>query len=710
MTDRYTIISADCHAGANHETYRGFLESKYHDDFDAWREKYRNPFRDLQDGGRVRNWDNERRLGDLYADGQVAEVVFPNTVPPFFPSFILFARPPRADQLEHRLAGIRAHNRWLAAWCAEFPDQRAGIGQTFLNDVDEAVKDVEFIAANNLRGGVLISAIPPDCKDLAPLYDPVYDPFWAACEDLGVIVNSHGGTGAPNYGKYSVADLLFITEVSFYSHRPFYQLLLSGVFERFPKLKFVMTEQGCAWLVGALAQMDETLAKIRDTGTHGRDALRREPHPAQECHRVLPAKLLGGHQPARPRRRRRPRSAGVAQGDVGLRLSPQRGHRPLHPRAPAPSLLRHRPSRTPADPGRQRRRPVWLQSRCPRPTSRPTRPHPRRDRLTPRPAPRRAQRGPPQKRHRRLATGRNRRTRLSIITIRSPLRAAALCTAAIVLATVNISACTTSDNADVIAPSDPSDTEPTATPGTTTPTEVAPTSEPSGDPTVTPTEAPDTTGLVWAEVDLADALGANKHSTHGASDGFRMIIGGSNGEQLLYSPDGREWSQTPIDVEVTDSARDEIWTADQTDGKFKVERFEGVFGTDQVLTLPNGIGWMNNLAIGPAGVAALGVSEVGPAVDSRYDTNESLVGWSPDGIDWEWQTLQEAFGLPESTQNDNSFTEVQVAVGQDFVLAKIQTFEFPEDQFTPLPASFTPTVSLPEISASPHRWFIARVG
>ncbi|MDE0238474.1 MAG: amidohydrolase, partial [bacterium] len=79
MSDRYTIISADCHAGANHETYRGYLESKYLDDFDAWREKYRNPFRDLQDGGRVRNWDNERRLGDLYTDGQVGEVVFPNT-------------------------------------------------------------------------------------------------------------------------------------------------------------------------------------------------------------------------------------------------------------------------------------------------------------------------------------------------------------------------------------------------------------------------------------------------------------------------------------------------------------------------------------------------------------------------------------------------------------------------------------------------------
>ena len=62
--DRYTIISADCHAGGSHEMYREYLETKYLDDFDAWREKYKNPFRDLQDGGRVRNWDDERRIGD----------------------------------------------------------------------------------------------------------------------------------------------------------------------------------------------------------------------------------------------------------------------------------------------------------------------------------------------------------------------------------------------------------------------------------------------------------------------------------------------------------------------------------------------------------------------------------------------------------------------------------------------------------------------
>ncbi|MFN8037297.1 MAG: amidohydrolase family protein [Acidimicrobiia bacterium] len=269
IDDHYTIISADCHAGASHETYRKYLDAKYLDDFDAWRAKYKNPFRDLQEGGRVRNWDNERRRGDLHADGQVGEVVFPNTVPPFFPSFVLFARPPKPDEFEHRLAGIRAHNRWLADWCADYATERAGIGQIFLNDRDEAIRDLHFIKEHGLRGGALIAALPPDVDYLPPLYDPVHDPIWRTCEELEIPVHAHGGTGLPDYGKYPVANLLYVMEALFYSQRPFVQFLLSGVFERFPNLKFVMTEQGCAWIPPMLKHMDAIIKQIRKTGRTG---------------------------------------------------------------------------------------------------------------------------------------------------------------------------------------------------------------------------------------------------------------------------------------------------------------------------------------------------------------------------------------------------------------------------------------------------------
>jgi predicted TIM-barrel fold metal-dependent hydrolase len=262
--DRYTIISSDTHAGGSHADYREYLDPAYLEDFDAWRNKYKNPYRDLKDTDlRIRNWDNERRFKEQESDGIVAEVIFPNTVPPFFPSFVLFARQPKEDQYEHRLAGIRAHNRWLADWCAEFPDRRAGIGQIFLNDIDDAIEDVKWIKEHGLRGGILLPNIPPDVKWVKPVYHPDYDRLWAVCEDLGVPINAHGGTGSPDYGPYPVSALLMIMEVQFYGQRPFVHLLLSGVFERFPKLKFVMTEQGCAWVPGMLQHLDGMLANIR---------------------------------------------------------------------------------------------------------------------------------------------------------------------------------------------------------------------------------------------------------------------------------------------------------------------------------------------------------------------------------------------------------------------------------------------------------------
>ena len=60
-----------------------------------------------------------------------------------------------------------------------------------------------------------------------------------------------------------------LAEVAQYSRRPLLFLMLSGVFERFGKLKFVMTEQGCAWLPPLRHQLDSTLASIRKNGAVG---------------------------------------------------------------------------------------------------------------------------------------------------------------------------------------------------------------------------------------------------------------------------------------------------------------------------------------------------------------------------------------------------------------------------------------------------------
>jgi len=270
VTERLTLISADCHAGGNHEMYRSYLEPRYLEAFDAWRQQYSNPFSDLTAGTRDRNWDDERRIADQEADGCVAEVVFPNTIPPFFPTGAVVARPPMPDEYELRLAGIRSHNRWLADWCAAHPKRRAGIGQIFLNDIDEAIADVRWCHDHGLRGGVLLHPVPDDMKHIEPLYSSAHDPLWAVCEDLGVVVNTHsGGAGMPDYGRHTAAGQVWIAEATFFSRRPLTHLLISGVFERFPGLRFVVTETGCSWIPGTLAQLDGFHDQILRTGRIG---------------------------------------------------------------------------------------------------------------------------------------------------------------------------------------------------------------------------------------------------------------------------------------------------------------------------------------------------------------------------------------------------------------------------------------------------------
>ena len=82
------------------------------------------PYEDLMgEDGPAATGTSARRLAELEADGIVAEVIFPNTIPPFYPEPSLKAQVPGATEgdLELRWAGLRAHNRWLADFCADAP-------------------------------------------------------------------------------------------------------------------------------------------------------------------------------------------------------------------------------------------------------------------------------------------------------------------------------------------------------------------------------------------------------------------------------------------------------------------------------------------------------------------------------------------------------------------------------------------------------------
>jgi predicted TIM-barrel fold metal-dependent hydrolase len=277
-SERYLVISTDGHAGADLLDYKPYLEKSYHEEFDAWAATYHDAWGELDDTSPVNrrigwasfaaplNWDSKARLLHTEEQGIAAEVLFPNTSPPFYPSGAVSAPGPlNQEEYEHRMAGLRAHNRWLVDFCNDAPGRRAGLAQVLLNDVDAAVAEAKWAKEAGLMGILL----PADhVLKMVNLYYPEYEPFWAACADLDLPLHRHGvkateiaavgGKASPYIGSI---------EADFYAARAFVHLILAGVFERYPSLKLATTEpMQAVELFFYLAKLDKMTENVRSRG------------------------------------------------------------------------------------------------------------------------------------------------------------------------------------------------------------------------------------------------------------------------------------------------------------------------------------------------------------------------------------------------------------------------------------------------------------
>jgi predicted TIM-barrel fold metal-dependent hydrolase len=269
--DRYMIVSADCHAGAAVADYKPYLEQRWHDEFDAWARSFRDEWIDIDPGpdtpvtadslkagvaafGMAANWDNARRIPDLDAD--------------FFPSGVVTAGNPRTrEEYERRWAGLKAHNRWLVDFCSVLPGRRAGIAQILLNDVDDAVAEIEWVRDAGLFGGVLVPIVEHDTP-VPPLFTDAYDRIWAACSDLDVVANQHSSTAGlyEAYARTAGGKAVVVMEAAANAQRGLWHMIFGGVFERFPRLRFVLTELSTGWVVERLAGLDGYAALGGDPG------------------------------------------------------------------------------------------------------------------------------------------------------------------------------------------------------------------------------------------------------------------------------------------------------------------------------------------------------------------------------------------------------------------------------------------------------------
>ena len=271
MTDeRYLIISADTHAGLPCEQYRPYLETRHHEAFDAYlaeRHARRDELlttnyeyimgweADNEEGLRG-GFDPQQRDKELDADGVAAEVMFPDA-----DAITGMASPPFGAGLsagtitdpELAFAGAHAHNLFLAALCSANPERRGGVGLVpITHDIDRAVAEIEWLASQAGIRGVMV---PTMWRDHLPYNHPDYDPVWAACQATGLPVHTHSGD-APQE-EYNDNIGVYLAEVAWWAARPMWHLLFSGVFERFPSLKFVVTEAAAYWASDMMWKWDQ---------------------------------------------------------------------------------------------------------------------------------------------------------------------------------------------------------------------------------------------------------------------------------------------------------------------------------------------------------------------------------------------------------------------------------------------------------------------
>ena len=122
--------------------------------------------------GKPGGFDPHARIPDMDADGIDAAFLYP--------SIGLFSGAIHDPQLA--AAVCRAYNRWLADYCSPYPDRLFGVAMLPMQDVDLAVAEMRF--ARKELGFQAAFIRPNPYHGNKTINHPMYEPFWAAAEDL----------------------------------------------------------------------------------------------------------------------------------------------------------------------------------------------------------------------------------------------------------------------------------------------------------------------------------------------------------------------------------------------------------------------------------------------------------------------------------------------------------------------------------------------
>jgi uncharacterized protein len=161
---------------------------------------------------------------------------------------------------DHNFAAnaMRAYNLWMKDYCAPYPERLFGVAAIPLQSAEIAVQELRF-AVEKL--GFRAAFVRPNPYQGRPLHHPDFYPLWEVAQGLNIPIGIHGGSG--HVGSQLGSDRF--TEGKAMRHVITHTLemiaastsiIMGGVAERFPRLRFGFLEAGGGWMAGWLDRMD----------------------------------------------------------------------------------------------------------------------------------------------------------------------------------------------------------------------------------------------------------------------------------------------------------------------------------------------------------------------------------------------------------------------------------------------------------------------
>ncbi|NIO10334.1 MAG: amidohydrolase family protein [Deltaproteobacteria bacterium] len=237
------LVSADSHINEPHDLWEKQVPASLREHVPK--------FAPRQGGGvgqKPGGYDSKARLEEMAVDGVTAEVLYPTL------GLRLYAM----KDAEAQEACFQIGNDWLMEYCQVAPERLVGIPMISMYNLKNAIKELERCKKGGMKG-CLIWQVPPEDRSFATDY---YEPFWEAAQDMDMPVNLHILTGF-NYSQFlgqrkgleqfrgsvnlKLAD----------AANALFEIVFSGVLERFSRLKIVLVENEVGWIPFYLHEWDK---------------------------------------------------------------------------------------------------------------------------------------------------------------------------------------------------------------------------------------------------------------------------------------------------------------------------------------------------------------------------------------------------------------------------------------------------------------------